>query len=156
MVTVLLTNKATSDHHAMPETPEEKTRRFQIELEFVQCLANPWYLHHLAQQEYLKDPAFINYLDYLQYWKRPEYAKFIIYPHALHFLDLLQHPAFRDKLILKKETEAIHQTQYYHWAYYRNPPRTQGAPEVGAQQQQQQQQELANGGPAADGAAQRA
>ncbi|KAL1919393.1 uncharacterized protein VTP21DRAFT_2086 [Calcarisporiella thermophila] len=105
----------------MPETDEEKQRRFEIELEFVQCLSNPWYLNYLAQLEYLKDPAFINYLEYLQYWKRPEYAKFIIYPHALYFLDLLQYPSFRDALITQEAATFIHKTQYWHWRYYRNP-----------------------------------
>ena len=51
--------------------------RFSLELEFVQALANPYYLHSLAQQGILNQPAFINYLKYLQYWKEPEYAKFI-------------------------------------------------------------------------------
>ena len=45
--------------------------RFQVELEFVQCLANPHYLKFLAQSGHLKDKNFINYLEYLQYWKQP-------------------------------------------------------------------------------------
>ncbi|KAH8550300.1 SOH1-domain-containing protein [Umbelopsis sp. PMI_123] len=100
---------------------DEQQRRFRIELEFVQCLANPWYLNYLAQQQYFQDPAFINYLKYLQYWKSPEYAKYIVYPHALHFLDLLQHPQFREHVITAERTQDIHKTQYYHWMYYRKP-----------------------------------
>ncbi|GAB5590668.1 Mediator of RNA polymerase II transcription subunit 31 [Umbelopsis nana] len=110
---------------------EEQKRRFRIELEFVQCLANPWYLNYLAQQQYFQDPTFINYLKYLQYWKSPEYAKYIVnpntqrqtprYPHALHFLDLLQHPQFREHVITAERTQDIHKTQYYHWMYYRKP-----------------------------------
>lgn len=53
---------------------------FQVELEFVQCLGNPNYLHFLAQRGYFKDEKFVNYLDYLQYWKEPEYVKYIKYP----------------------------------------------------------------------------
>lgn len=78
------------------QQPSKNDRRFQIELEFIQCLANPWYLNSmlhllnrfrqshllfgldLAQQQYFKDEAFIRYLEYLQYWKQPEYAKFIV------------------------------------------------------------------------------
>ncbi|KAJ1970976.1 hypothetical protein H4R35_005547, partial [Dimargaris xerosporica] len=60
-----------------PTAPNPNQERFQIELEFVQCLANPWYLNHLGQQQYLKDPQFIRYLRYLQYWKQPEYARFV-------------------------------------------------------------------------------
>ncbi|KAG0227634.1 hypothetical protein BGW42_002807 [Actinomortierella wolfii] len=103
-----------------PEDEQERLKRFQIELEFVQCLANPWYLHNLAQQRYFDDPAFLNYIDYLQYFRKPEYAKFIIYPHCLHFLTLLQYPSFREAL-LKQETGAfVHEKQYYHWQYLRN------------------------------------
>jgi mediator of RNA polymerase II transcription subunit 31 len=49
----------------------------------------------LAQSQYLEDPAMVAFLDYLQYWKRPEYAKFLLYPHALAVLDMLQQKAFR-------------------------------------------------------------
>ncbi|CAD5123926.1 DgyrCDS12234 [Dimorphilus gyrociliatus] len=72
--------------------------RFQVELEFVQCLANPIYLNFLAQRGYLKDPSFINYLNYLKYWKKKEYAKFILYPQCLYFLELLQYESFRKEL----------------------------------------------------------
>jgi hypothetical protein len=40
--------------------------RLLIELEFVQNLANPTYLHYLAQNKYLEDEAFMAFLDYLQ------------------------------------------------------------------------------------------
>lgn len=53
--------------------------RFELELEFVQALANPFYLENLASEGLLNDPAFINYLKYLQYWKGREYARFIVY-----------------------------------------------------------------------------
>ncbi|KAI8970273.1 mediator of RNA polymerase II transcription subunit 31 putative [Mycotypha africana] len=108
---------------------EEEKRRFQIELEFIQCLANPWFLNNLAQQQYFKDPAFLNYLDYLQYWKKPEYAKFVVYPHALYFLDLLQHAQFREYISTSENTTEVHRMQYYHWQYLRNPPRTSQAVE---------------------------
>jgi mediator of RNA polymerase II transcription subunit 31 len=51
--------------------------RFELELEFVQALANPFYLHSLAQQSILEQPAFINFLKYLLYWKEKDYARFI-------------------------------------------------------------------------------
>lgn len=51
--------------------------RFELELEFVQALANPYYLHSLAQQNILEQPAFINYLKYLLYWKEKDYARFL-------------------------------------------------------------------------------
>jgi mediator of RNA polymerase II transcription subunit 31 len=51
--------------------------RFELELEFVQSLANPFYLHSLAQQNILDQPAFVNFLKYLLYWKEKNYARFI-------------------------------------------------------------------------------
>ncbi|ORX56177.1 mediator of RNA polymerase II transcription subunit 31 [Hesseltinella vesiculosa] len=102
---------------------DQEKNRFQIELEFIQCLSNPWYLNNLAQQQFLKDPEFINYLDYLQYWKQPEYARFVMYPHALYFLDLLQSPQFRDFISTSENTQEVHRMQYYHWMYLRNAPK---------------------------------
>jgi len=57
--------------------------KFELELEFVQSLANPYYLHSLAQQNILDQPAFINYLEYLLYWKEKDYARFIQFVHSL-------------------------------------------------------------------------
>ncbi|KAG0324437.1 hypothetical protein BGZ99_001819 [Dissophora globulifera] len=102
------------------EDEYEQLKRFQIELEFVQCLSNPWYLHHLAQQQYFNQDAFVRYLDYLQYFRKPEYAKYIIYPHCLHFLTLLQHKSFRDHLAKQDTATFVHERQYYHWQYLRN------------------------------------
>ncbi|KAL9678442.1 hypothetical protein QQ045_016286 [Rhodiola kirilowii] len=52
--------------------PDDGRQRFLLELEFVQCLANPTYIHYLAQNRFFEDEAFIGYLKYLQYWHRPE------------------------------------------------------------------------------------
>jgi mediator of RNA polymerase II transcription subunit 31 len=69
-----------------PKSPEKQSEakqlnraRFELELEFVQALANPYYLHSLAQQGILSQPSFVNYLKYLQYWKKREYARFLQY-----------------------------------------------------------------------------
>ncbi|KAG6425820.1 hypothetical protein SASPL_110025 [Salvia splendens] len=115
--------------------PDDGRQRFLLELEFVQCLANPTYIHcaqllhflpilvrteflawavsyrwillfdfclhsgaDLAQNRYFEDEAFIGYLKYLQYWQRPEYLKFIMYPHCLFFLELLQNANFRNAM----------------------------------------------------------
>ncbi|KAL0923287.1 hypothetical protein M5K25_007338 [Dendrobium thyrsiflorum] len=78
--------------------PDDGRQRFLLELEFVQCLANPAYIHYLAQNRYFEDEAFIGYLKYLQYWQRPEYIKFIMYPHCLFFLELLQNANFRNAM----------------------------------------------------------
>ncbi|KIY71103.1 SOH1-domain-containing protein [Cylindrobasidium torrendii FP15055 ss-10] len=94
----------------------ENRARFELELEFVQSLANPYYLNSLAQQSILEQPAFVHYLEYLQYWREKDYARFIHYPQALHHLELLQQESFRDSL--KKDqwlTEILQQKQYEHW-----------------------------------------
>ncbi|KAG5638796.1 hypothetical protein H0H81_010025 [Sphagnurus paluster] len=110
------------DAPATPATdPKSVNRaRFELELEFVQSLANPFYLHSLAQQNILEQPAFINFLAYLQYFKEKDYARFIHYPHALHHLDLLQHAQFRAEM--KKNEylrEYLHQKQFDHWRTWR-------------------------------------
>jgi mediator of RNA polymerase II transcription subunit 31 len=58
-------------------------RRFELELEFVQALGNPHYLHTLALQGILDQPAFIEYLKYLNYWKEREYARFLQLSYVL-------------------------------------------------------------------------
>ncbi|KAI1479821.1 SOH1-domain-containing protein [Daldinia eschscholtzii] len=74
--------------------------RFEIELEFVQSLANPFYLNHLASQKLLNEPAFVAYLSYLRYWTRPPYLKYLIYPGpTLKHLELLQEERFRQEII---------------------------------------------------------
>ncbi|WYZ39473.1 hypothetical protein EsH8_III_001387 [Colletotrichum jinshuiense] len=74
--------------------------RFEIELEFVQALANPFYLNHLATQKLLTRPDFVAYLAYLQYWSRPPYLKYLMYPGpTLKHLELLQQEQFRQDVI---------------------------------------------------------
>ncbi|KAF5531352.1 SOH1 [Fusarium mexicanum] len=91
-----------------PEPPAEVDRepkyggysRFEVELEFVQSLANPAYLNHLASQKLLSQPAFVAYLAYLQYWSKPPYLKYLTYPGpTLRHLELLQQEAFRQQII---------------------------------------------------------
>ncbi|KAJ7209629.1 SOH1-domain-containing protein [Mycena pura] len=94
--------------------------RFELELEFVQALANPYYLHSLAQQNILDQPAFINYLEYLLYFKEKDYARFIHYPHALHHLELLQHAQFRTEMRQDEFRDFLHQKQFDHWRTNRN------------------------------------
>ncbi|XP_076364246.1 mediator complex subunit 31 isoform X2 [Tachypleus tridentatus] len=92
--------------------------RFQIELEFVQCLANPNYLNFLAQRGYLKDKAFKNYIKYLQYWKKPEYAKYLKYPMCLYFLELLQYEHFSREIASSQCAKFIDDQQLLHWQHY--------------------------------------
>ncbi|KAJ3272698.1 Mediator of RNA polymerase II transcription subunit 31 [Terramyces sp. JEL0728] len=90
-------------------------KRFQVELEFVQCLSNPQYLQFLAQQRIFEKESFINYLKYLQYFQTPKYAKYVVFPYCLHLLDLLQHESFRKACASADTVNFLHQKQYKHW-----------------------------------------
>ncbi|KAF8200737.1 hypothetical protein BJ912DRAFT_579244 [Pholiota molesta] len=52
-------NNSTSPVSSDPKAANRA--RFELELEFVQALANPFYLHSLAQQNILEQPAFVNF-----------------------------------------------------------------------------------------------
>ncbi|KAK3115102.1 Mediator of RNA polymerase II transcription subunit 31 [Teratosphaeriaceae sp. CCFEE 6253] len=82
--------------------------RFEIECEFVQSLANPLYIHHLAVSKLLDDPALVAYLAYLEYWRRPEYIKYLLYPGpTLRALELLQQEQFRKDAVNPALIEAM-------------------------------------------------
>lgn len=71
----------------------------------------------LAQNEYFDSEDFVSYLKYLLYWKKPEYAKFIVFPHALYFLHLLQEARFREALKKNDYYLMLHRQQGYHWQF---------------------------------------
>uniref|UniRef100_A0A182Y4R2 Mediator of RNA polymerase II transcription subunit 31 n=2 Tax=Anopheles stephensi TaxID=30069 RepID=A0A182Y4R2_ANOST len=100
------------------ESEDAHKLRFQVELEFVQCLANPNYLHFLAQRGYFKDAAFVNYLKYLLYWKEPEYAKYLKFPMCLYFLDLLQYEHFRREIVSAQCCKFIDDQAILLWQHY--------------------------------------
>ncbi|KAL7004749.1 suppressor of hpr1 [Cystobasidiomycetes sp. EMM_F5] len=94
--------------------------RFEADLEFVQCLANPFYLQTLAQQGVLSNPAFIQYLDYLAYFRRPSYSKFVHYPQCFHHLELLvESPAFREAIAQDASATELAKAQGEHWRTWR-------------------------------------
>ncbi|OBT42339.1 hypothetical protein VE00_06504 [Pseudogymnoascus sp. WSF 3629] len=103
---------ASSSHPPSPPSDNQQPKyggftRFEIELEFVQCLANPHYLLHLATLTtsetpntpsipLLAHPPFIAYLSYLQYFSTAPYLKYLTYPGpTLKNLELLQNERFR-------------------------------------------------------------
>jgi SOH1 len=106
----------------------------------------------LAQNEYLEDPAFLRYLTYMLYWTRPEYAKFVVFPHALYLLQLLQKSQFRAALKSPEYHLLLHQQQGYHWQFSGSSafrPRNPGAP-LPLLFQGQQYQQPQDGVPATD------
>ena len=109
------------------------------QLEFVQSLASPAYLHYLATSGILYQSTFLDFLRYLRYWKQPQYAKYLLYPHCLYFLDLLVPPssdptssvddgkdgdgkgdsgeAFRREMAQVPFRNFVHEQQFYSWQF---------------------------------------
>lgn len=61
---------------------DERTRQIMTILtrdvaQFVQMLANPRYLNHLATQKLFDNEEFVAYLEYLQYFRQPEYIRYL-------------------------------------------------------------------------------
>ncbi|CAN6653638.1 mediator of RNA polymerase II transcription subunit 31 [Trichomonascus vanleenenianus] len=96
----------------MDQETVELPTRWEVELEFIQSLANPQYLNFLAQNKYLESEEFLNYLGYLEYWRDPEYSKYIIYPNCLHLLTLLKEPRFRQD-ILRADIAKLFMDDFY-------------------------------------------
>ncbi|KAL0210744.1 hypothetical protein P9112_009042 [Eukaryota sp. TZLM1-RC] len=97
---------------------ESNDFRFQAELEFVTALGSIDYLQHLVNNKYLDDHRFVNYLNYLQYWKLQPYSKFIMYPHALVVLDLLQNDQFRSSCKNPNFLNYLRSTQFQSWRFH--------------------------------------
>ncbi|CCH61789.1 hypothetical protein TBLA_0F02490 [Henningerozyma blattae CBS 6284] len=88
----------TAENQTLEGSPplEKLPTRFEIELEFIQSLANIPYLTYTLTQPSSpggpprwRDPAFIEYLKYLQYWMHPPYCQCVVYPNSLAVLQLL-------------------------------------------------------------------
>lgn len=77
MMSVGPSQAASAEGSSEAEARAANRARFEIELEFVQALANPFYLHSLAQQNVLSQPVFVNFLQYLLYWKEKDYARLL-------------------------------------------------------------------------------
>lgn len=114
------------------ESVAEAKLRFEAELEFVQALANPEYLHYLAQNRFFDDPRFVDYIEYLQYWRDVPYCLHIVFPHCLRVLELLQSERFVAALKRADFKEMLHKQQYWHWlmrADVRRSAPIEGAPQ---------------------------
>lgn len=128
----------------LEDTPE----RFQAELEFINALSSPDFLLHLAHQRHLESEGFLRfeslsvpnddslcltpfdcslarllscgrYLKDLHVcWTKPAYAQYVVYPHALCFLELLQDPEFRSRISQTAFKEAVHAQQVRWCAFY--------------------------------------
>eukprot|EP01038_Epipyxis_sp_PR26KG_P007580 gene7580-10328_t len=90
--------------------------RFKIELEFVQNLSNPRYLHYLAQNGYFQNQNFMEFLKYLRYWQRPEYLQHITFPHCIAFLNaVIENEEFRKEISMPQFMEFVYEQQGLQW-----------------------------------------
>lgn len=116
-----------NDTSIPPHEEDLPTNRFSLELEFLQALASPAYLHFLATTKsdtgdylLLQEPEFLAFLRYLRTtWSQPEYARFINYPNCLYFLELLiERPSVAAKeWTLPGFKIFAHQQQFYSWQF---------------------------------------
>eukprot|EP00929_Paragymnodinium_shiwhaense_P091989 TRINITY_DN5186_c1_g1_i1.p1 TRINITY_DN5186_c1_g1~~TRINITY_DN5186_c1_g1_i1.p1 ORF type:complete len:518 (-),score=152.75 TRINITY_DN5186_c1_g1_i1:116-1669(-) len=94
---------------------QEKSQRFVVELEFLQCLASPEYVHWLACQKFFEEPGFLEFLTYLRYWCSPPYVQHVVYPQSLRMLHMLGNPDFRLRLN-RVDAQAFLMSQLWrHW-----------------------------------------
>ena len=101
--------------------PADDDERFLVELEFVQNLANPKYLQYLAQNRYFQDDQFMNFLRYLRYFQQVEYARHLVFPQCLAFLDaLVSRPQFVEDLANPFFVEHLHAQQGLFWQFSNN------------------------------------
>jgi mediator of RNA polymerase II transcription subunit 31 len=94
--------------------------RFELELEFLQCLASPAYLHFLASTSSPDLSDLLPFLRYLrQTYRRPDYIRFVRYPNAFYFLDLLidRPTVFYKEFTLPEFRNFCHQQQFLAWQY---------------------------------------
>ncbi|EZG45749.1 SOH1 family protein [Gregarina niphandrodes] len=105
------------------DAPAISRHRFICELEFVQSLSNPDYLHWLAKEKYFEDPKFIQFLHYLQYWNDPEYACRLLFPQCLVILrSLIRSPQFRKNLADPDAAQILKKQQSCAWIYMDRTP----------------------------------
>jgi mediator of RNA polymerase II transcription subunit 31 len=128
---------------SMMNLPEN---RFELELEFLQALASPAYLHFLATSRdteetieattttsgsrqtagsssssstYLQNAQFQQFLMYLRgTYSQPPYVRFLQYPHALYFLNvLIEQPNVIKEWTLPEFRNFCHQQQFLAWQH---------------------------------------
>jgi mediator of RNA polymerase II transcription subunit 31 len=116
-------------HKALTAAIKEEelpANRFELELEFVQALASPAYLHFLATTKseagdglLLQEPEFMAFLRYLQAtWRQAAYSRFLNFPHSLYFLELLiDKPAVVKEWTLPQFRNFCHQQQFLAWQH---------------------------------------
>jgi mediator of RNA polymerase II transcription subunit 31 len=143
-------NSQSQDQDSLPHAKvleDLPKNRFELELEFVQMLASPAYVHYLAtnpssdDHNWLDDPEFIEYLRYLlKTWSRPEYNRFLVYPNALYFLEwMLNHR--REEWAQVAFRNFAHQQQFMSWQHRASRLYGRGSTKPQPMEDQEQQQQ---------------
>lgn len=71
-------------HMQSPKEELHPSDRLTLELEFLQLLADPLYVHSLAAESKLDNPGFLAYIRYLhETYSQPQYAHLLLYPLGL-------------------------------------------------------------------------
>uniref|UniRef100_A0A915P9V2 Mediator of RNA polymerase II transcription subunit 31 n=1 Tax=Meloidogyne floridensis TaxID=298350 RepID=A0A915P9V2_9BILA len=92
------------------ETAEEARKRFEIECEFVQALANPAYLN--CEKRFIN----FNLLDLAQ--KVFGLGLTLKYPQCLYLLECLQHAEFREAIASTDNARYIEDQLLLQWHFY--------------------------------------
>jgi mediator of RNA polymerase II transcription subunit 31 len=91
--------------------------RFQKDLEFLECLANPLYLQVLAPR-LQQDTALVHYLTYLhRVFTQPKYVLAVRFPFSLVILHHLQDAGFRKELREPGFVRYITEQASFHWQH---------------------------------------
>ncbi|KAF5153520.1 SOH1 family protein [Theileria parva strain Muguga] len=98
----------------------EDNLRFGVELDFVQCLSDIYYLKHLFDKGYFNDENFRAYILYLQYWRTGHYIKFVEYAYCLKILELLLDKDFVNSLSSDLTVEALKYQIDNHWICFKH------------------------------------
>lgn len=104
------------------EEEELPSNRFELELEFLQSLASPAYIHFLATNALEDGGSLADLQPFLRYlrdtYTRPDYVRFIQYPQALFFLDLLiEQPNVLKEWTVLEFRDFCHQQQFLAWQH---------------------------------------
>ena len=109
---------ATDAKNDTPEPEALPPNRFELELEFLQSLASPAYIHYLSTSEddLVSLQPFLRYLR--DTWTKPEYVRFVQYPDCLYFLDMLiENPRCLKEWTLPAYRNFCHQQQFLAWQH---------------------------------------
>ncbi|SIO73573.1 mediator complex subunit 31, putative [Babesia microti strain RI] len=97
------------------ESEFESKLRLESEIEFLQSLTDPRYLHYLSKEGYFLQNEFLNYLKYLRYLLKEPYIKHLRFPTSIAILNILEDEDFRMSMLKESCVQALCDQLDYHW-----------------------------------------